>query len=152
MRVMLPLIVLLFSGLAHALVGIWLLDAFPRLRAHKRIVIAVLASFVGLGTISRLITSATHSEIAGSIYALASSELIIVVFSAVPIIVVRIIGRIAEATSPKTSTPAPDEITRRQVIERVGGVAALGATGSLVGWGAIIGRHDFKIDEVPVKI
>lgn len=141
---------LLVSGLAHAMLGTWLFGAFPKLREKKRLVIAVLATFVGLGTVTRLITIATHSEIAGTIFAAAMCESIIVLFSAVPLVFVRATARVTEVIAP--TTEAVDKLTRREMIERTGGLAVLGATTSVVGWGAVIGRHDFVVEEVPVKI
>jgi hypothetical protein len=140
----LTVVLLCVSALAHALVGIWLLDAFPRLRSHKRAVVGVLASLVGLATITRLITIATRSEIMGTLFAIAMCELLVVIFSAIPLIFVRAAARAVAR--------GEDAITRREAIERVGGVAVLGATGSLMGWGAVVGRHDFIVEEVPVRI
>ncbi len=145
-------VLLLISGLAHALLGTWLLDAFPKLRAHKRVVVVTLASLVGLATITRLLTIATRSEIIGSIFAGAMCELIVVLFSAVPLVIVRAVARGIDALWSKKPAEDPPDVSRRQAIERVGGVAVVGATGSLVGWGAVIGRHDFVVEEVPVRI
>jgi predicted MPP superfamily phosphohydrolase len=41
---------------------------------------------------------------------------------------------------------------RREAIERVGGLFALGATGSVFGWGMVRGRHAFEIEEVVVRV
>jgi predicted MPP superfamily phosphohydrolase len=138
---------LIVSGLAHAMLGIWLFDAFPRLRAHRRRVIATLVGFVFLGTLARLVTIATHSEIAGSIMTAAVCEWLVVLFGAVPLVLVRLASRGVTAIAP-----GEDAIGRRQILERAGGVAVLGATGSVMGWGAVIGRHEFTVEEVPVRI
>ncbi len=148
---MITAVVLLISGLTHTLLGRWLLDVFPKLRPHRRIVIGVLVGCVVLGAVARLVTNATHSPIAGSVYAAVMCELIIVLFSALPLVIVRLLARGFEAVAP-TPPPNTEQMTRRRAIERVGGVAVVGATGSLVGWGAIIGRHDFVVEEVPVRI
>ena len=142
------------SGLAHAMLGIWLLDAFPRLRPKKRRLQIVLAAVVVLPTLLRLVTIATHSQIAASLFAAIMCESIVVLFSAVPLVVVRAGARGVELLAPQAARAdeAADKLTRRQVIERVGGLAVLGTTGSLVGWGAVIGRHEFMVDEVPVRI
>jgi len=147
-------VLLVVSGLAHALLGTWLLDAFPKLRARKRLVILVLGSLVGMATVTRLITNATHSEIFGTIFAAAMCELIIVLFSAVPLVIVRAAARAVDAVAPaaeQKDVPV-DALSRRHAIERIGGVAVVGATGSLVGWGAVVGRHEFVVEEVPVRI
>ena len=135
------------SGLSHTMLGVWLFDAFPRLRAHRRRVIAALVGLVFLGTIARLVTIYTHSEIAGTVMMVATCEWLIVLFSAVPLIVVRLASR-----GVTKIAPGEDTIGRRQVIERTGGVAVLGATASVMGWGAVVGRHEFVVEEVPVRI
>jgi hypothetical protein len=38
------------------------------------------------------------------------------------------------------------------MVEGVGGVAVLGVSGAVLGWGAIRGRHMFELNEVPVRI
>jgi predicted MPP superfamily phosphohydrolase len=43
-------------------------------------------------------------------------------------------------------------LSRRQVAEAAGSLAVFGATGSLLGWGALRGRYDFQVVEVPVRI
>src|SRR5579872_4882235 len=53
---------------------------------------------------------------------------------------------------PAPSTVPPDGLTRRQLVEGTGGLALWGATGSLLGWGAIRGRHAFQLREFPVRI
>jgi predicted MPP superfamily phosphohydrolase len=43
-------------------------------------------------------------------------------------------------------------ISRRDAIERIGGLAVLGTTSAVLGWGMVRGRHAFEINEVVVKI
>jgi hypothetical protein len=51
------------------------------------------------------------------------------------------------------AAPAPAEaMTRRQLVEAAGGVAFIGATGSMLGWGAVRGRHAYELVELPVRI
>ena len=52
------------------------------------------------------------------------------------------------------SAPPPFEgtLSRRQMIERAGGLLVLGTTATTLGWGAIRGRHAFAVEEVPVRI
>src|SRR5258706_16356189 len=100
------------------MLAVWLFDAFPRLRAHRRRVIAVLVGLVFLGTLSRLVAITLHSEIAGSIMTASTCEWLVVLFSAVPLVIVRLVSRGVTAIAP-----GQDAIGRRQVIERVGGAA-----------------------------
>jgi len=149
---------LVVSGLAHALVGTWLLGAFPKLRARKRLVVGALAGLVFLATLARLVTIATRSPVAGSVFAAAMCEWIIVLFSAVPLVFVRAAARAVDFVAPTTPNAKPSDddaaspIARREAIERVGGLAVLGTTGSLMGWGAIVGRYEFVVQEVAVRI
>jgi hypothetical protein len=138
---------LIVSGLAHAMLGVWLFDAFPALRAHRRRVIAILVGLVFLGTLARIVTIVTHSEIAGTIMMVATCEWLVVLFGAVPLVVVRFLSRGVTAIAP-----GQDAIGRRQIIERAGGVAVLGATGAAMGWGAVVGRYEFTVEEVPIRI
>jgi predicted MPP superfamily phosphohydrolase len=43
-------------------------------------------------------------------------------------------------------------MSRRQLVEATSGVALLGATGSMLAWGVVRGRHEFELREVPVRI
>src|SRR5205807_1573109 len=74
-------------------------------------------------------------------------ESLVVLFATIPLIIVRLASRGVTAVAP-----GEDSIGRRQVIERAGGIAVLGATSSLMGWGAVIGRHEFTVEEVAVRI
>ncbi len=167
---------LIVSGLAHALLAKWLFDAFPRTKKHQRAILGVLAAFVILPSLMRIVSVATHSQIAVALFVACMCESIVVLFSAIPNVIVRIAASLAsrpgaggskgglaleppfaEAASAEggargASAPRTRQDTRREFIERVGGIGFLGATGSLVGWGAVIGRHDFRIEEVPVRI
>ena len=60
--------------------------------------------------------------------------------------------RLPEA-APADATPEPATgMTRRQMVEGIGGAAVFGATGSMLGWGMVRGRHAFQLDEVPLRI
>ncbi len=56
-----------------------------------------------------------------------------------------------KVAAPVVSPPSP-LFGRREALERAGGLLALGATGSILGWGILRGRHAFQIDEVVVRI
>ncbi len=43
-------------------------------------------------------------------------------------------------------------LTRRLAIERIAGLTAFGVFGVTLGWGAIVGRHGFRIEEVVVRM
>lgn len=54
--------------------------------------------------------------------------------------------------SPRVPSTNADGITRRQLVEATTGVALLGTTGAMIGWGMVRGRHAFELREVPVRI
>jgi hypothetical protein len=142
-------LLLLVGGLVHALVYLWAMDAFPRLRSYKRPFRAVLVVLVVLVPATRLVTSATHAPIAAMLYAFAAAEAMIVLFASFPIIVLRAIG--SRLGPPPAKDPAPT-MTRRQAVEGLGGLAVLGASASVIGWGATRGRHAFVTEEIVVRI
>jgi predicted MPP superfamily phosphohydrolase len=90
--------------------------------------------------------------------------------AALPILVYRVAAAIvsmatrAAASRPAPSaTPAspqsePDErsapaaLSRRQIVEGTAGIGAMSASGAVLGWGAVYGRHAFETREVPVRI
>ncbi len=144
--IIVALVGLLASGLTHALIGTWLFDAFPSVREKRRAVIAVLAVLTVLPSLMRLVSIATHSQIAVAIFIACMCESIVALFSAIPLIIVRASARGVQAISSE------EKISRRHAIERVGGSVVVASTASLVGFGAIIGRHDFRVEEVPVRI
>jgi predicted MPP superfamily phosphohydrolase len=152
----LTLLFLAVSGLVHAMLGTWALDAFPRLRSRKRWVIAGLTALTLGGAVVRLVTFETMADVVAVAFSIAMSEFVIVLFSALPLIGVRLVARLVawlgERLSPGTPPSEGAPITRREAIERLGGVATVAANVSLVGWGALRGRHAFEIDEVVVRI
>jgi predicted MPP superfamily phosphohydrolase len=75
--------------------------------------------------------------------------------AAVPIAVLHALAWLAERVVRRLGSDAPPPegtMSRRQVVEAAGGAALLGATGSMLGWGAVRGRHAFELTELPVRI
>jgi hypothetical protein len=75
----------------------------------------------------------------------------------VPIGFMHAAAAIASRLSPRTVpsplvSPDTMAMSRRQIIEGVGGVGFLAASGSMLGWGLTRGRHAFEIDEVAIRI
>lgn len=87
-----------------------------------------------------------------------------VAMTAVPIVVGRLLGRVARRVrrsttpvgpplEPRATTDAePAPISRRAALERVGGSAVFLASSSTLAWGAVRGRLDFRIEEVPIRM
>jgi predicted MPP superfamily phosphohydrolase len=72
--------------------------------------------------------------------------------AALPIGAVRAAVWLTARASRRTAPPGDARMTRRQLVEATSGVAILGATGSMLGWGIVRGRHAFELREVPVRI
>ncbi len=155
------------ATLGHMQLWLWLRSSFPRLVKHARPMRVVFVGLVLLPTIARFITSHTRSPFFAGVYAFAMTELMIVLIAAIPLAIVRLaaiaLARRAKptvTTEPETSLaaplPAPDvpapSLGRRQLLERAGGAVVLGATSSTLAWGALVGRYDFSVEEVVVRI
>ena len=53
------------------------------------------------------------------------------------------------AGNPPVALASPE---RRQALERLGGAVALSASGAVLGWGAVRGRFEWSVVEVPIKL
>jgi predicted MPP superfamily phosphohydrolase len=73
---------------------------------------------------------------------------------AVPIGVMLVVSWAVRRAMRGRAKPEPETagLTRRQVIEGAGGVALLGATGTMMGWGIARGRLAFEVHEIAVRI
>ena len=58
----------------------------------------------------------------------------------------------APQESNANETPDPPALTRRQIVEGIGGAALLTWSGGSLGWGVARGRFDVKMDEVVVRV
>jgi predicted MPP superfamily phosphohydrolase len=132
---------------------LWSTRTFRVFREHRRAVAVTLLVVV----VGQLVTRWT--VVLWHVGATLQTVLVVLVMTlgmaAVPIAVMRVVGWIVERVAKRLRpSPAPPEgaMTRRQVVEAVGGVAMLGATGATLGWGAVHGRHDYELVELPVRI
>jgi len=142
--------------LSLALMGVlylWSTGTFPALRRRRRTVAIVLVSIVLAQLATRWTVVLWH--VGNPVQTAVIVVLMTLGMAAVPIALMCIVGslvaRVARRLRPR---PAPPEgaMTRRQVVEAVGGVAMIGATGATLGWGAAFGRHDYELVELPVRI
>jgi uncharacterized protein len=169
------------SGGAHWFIVTWAMRAFPRLARFRRPAKYAVAAVVVAGPLMRIVARRGHSSLLGEILALLLVEAMFVLMSlpllAVAIGLARLFSRPTPTRAPEASPapppaaetdetpeveaatslppeprPAPAKLGRREALERAGGLLALGATGSLLGWGILRGRHAFQIDEVVVRI
>ena len=56
------------------------------------------------------------------------------------------------ASSVEPSEKGPPPLTRREVVRQVAIGASLGASGLASGFGIVVGRHDYVIEEVPIPL
>jgi predicted MPP superfamily phosphohydrolase len=161
----LVMLFVLASGFAHYLLYRWVRRAFPRLpQRTARVAVTLLWLFP---LTARLVARRSGGSFATSLFAVGMLELVLLVVS-VPLflgldLLARILTRrrktrrlVATMTAETEAAPepplAPPPVGRREVIERAVGVTFLAGAGSMLGWGMVIGRHDFRIEEVPVRI
>jgi predicted MPP superfamily phosphohydrolase len=134
----------------------WATEAFPwlaRTPRRKRSLAGVLAFLVVANWISDAILVVFHSGAAGLVHSALVLWLAVVVLAAVPVALLRAVSRVAARDGAGAIEPAPaGPITRRQIVEGIGGAALFGATGSMLGWGMVRGRHAFELREVPVRV
>lgn len=57
-----------------------------------------------------------------------------------------------ESRTLATPGPEPSDVSRRAVLTRALGTATYGTAASVLGWGYFRGRHDYRIEEVVVRI
>ena len=160
------------SFAAHWVLTGWAVRAFARRWATRPRAIAcgVVAVFP---MVLRSIALHTHSPFADGLLGAAMLEQMCALVVMVPLLVLRGLSRyarfraeekraaarLAASASPASgeAPPAlaeasPGTIDRRSALETLGGVAAMGATGLAFGWGMAVGRHEYEVTEVPVRI
>lgn len=148
----------MFLFLSLALLGVlyaWATGSFPWLARRRGIVLAVALLIWIPQPIAFWLVGHDHDSTAPRIVV----ELLMMplAMAAIPIGLVLamswLAGRVATKNWTRNAGSSPDApMTRRQVVEATSGVAILGATGSMLGWGMVRGRHAFELREVPVRI
>ncbi len=157
LRRLIILLAFALAGSLHLLLVSWLLSAFPRLRARRRVVIAVAVLLFLTAPIGRLLGVFYLKGLASSFSAAGATEWMIVMLTAMPLGVAVVATRIAERASrwwkPEgPEAPAEGAVGRRVAIERSVGLVAVGASASILGWGSVFGRHEFQVEEVVVRL
>jgi predicted MPP superfamily phosphohydrolase len=144
---------------SHVLVVTWLLRTFPFLARARRGVIAACLLLFLTAPIGRLFGLVYWKGLAASLTAAGATEWMTVMLAAIPLAVVVAVSRTAALLRPRRieDPPLPDEgapsaITRRVAAERVLGLAAIGVSGATLGWGSLVGRHEFRVEEVIVRL
>jgi uncharacterized protein len=145
---------LLSQLLLFAVAYLWSTRSFPALFRRRRTVAVALALLAVAQVATRWTVVLWH--VGGLLHTVLIVTTMTLGIAAIPIGVLRALGWLADRAARKRPAAQPavssGGMTRRQIVEATGGVAFLGATGSMLGWGMVRGRHAFEIVELPVRI
>jgi predicted MPP superfamily phosphohydrolase len=135
----------------------WAVDSFPAIQRRRRLAAAATVALIVGPPLARWMVIGWH--IGGTLHSSLMVLAMTLAIAGLPIGAMRLATLAwgaAKSLSRRQPTALaagpPGAMTRRQLAEAGGGVAVLGATGSMLGWGAIRGRHAFELCEVPVRI
>jgi uncharacterized protein len=148
----------MFLFLSLVLLGVlyaWAIGSFPWLARHRPIVLAVVLLIWIPQPIAFWLVGHDHDSTGPRV--IVELLMIPLAMAAIPIGLVLALswlaGRVATKSWTRNAGASPGApMSRRQVVEATTGVAILGATGSMLGWGMVRGRHAFELREVPVRI
>jgi uncharacterized protein len=132
----------------------WSEASFPRLARHRRTMIIALGALVVVDRGTDLIVVQWHDPTATLVHAALVVVMTTLILGAAPVALLYGAARATERKlEAKVGAPAAAGVmTRRQAVEAAGGAAIFGATGSMLGWGMLRGRHAFELVEVPLRI
>jgi predicted MPP superfamily phosphohydrolase len=133
----------------------WSTESFPWLARRKRAMVVALAGLVVVDRLTDFVVVHFHDATAGLLHAGLVLMMATLILSAAPVALLRAASRAIERRSKRPALedePPARTMTRRQVVEGAGGAAIFGATGSMLGWGMLRGRHAFELVEVPLRI
>jgi predicted MPP superfamily phosphohydrolase len=153
LRSMLWLLTLLATlALLGVLYG-WSTHTFPALGRRRRAVALALAALVLAQMVTRW--TVVHWHLGNAVQTALVVLMMTLGIAALPIGLMHGLGWVVER-AVRSLRPAPPRaiggMSRRQMVEAAGGTALIGATGSMLGWGAVRGRHAFEVVEIPVRI
>jgi predicted MPP superfamily phosphohydrolase len=144
----------------HYFVALWFVGTVPWLRARKRTVVRVAMGLSLLAPAGRLMGVVSHGDFVVTLIAVGVTEWMIVLLGAIPLGLTRLgflvfyrLSRGSRAASPEMPRDvAAPVLSRREAVERVAGALAFGASTTMLGWGMVRGRHEFALEEVPVRL
>jgi predicted MPP superfamily phosphohydrolase len=142
---------------AHRVVLAWAERAFPALTVRRRRLL-VASGVLAVGPwVSRHVLLRARNSVTEVVFALFFFELMIVVVAAVPLLVLLVATERSRRTKTleRAATEASrslEPVGRRRAVEQIGGATILGATSAVFGWGMTVGRHDYRVEEVAVRI
>jgi uncharacterized protein len=139
-----------------ALMGVqyrWATRTFPVLGRRPRAVATALGALIVVQMVTHW--TVVHWHVGSAMQTAFIIVLMTLAIAALPVGAMHALGWVVERTLRRLrpqAGPSEGTMTRRQVVEAAGGVAFIGATGSMLGWGAVRGRHAFEVVELPVRI
>jgi len=159
-RSILFVVILALVIAAHVFVALWLVEVIPRLRNRKRALVGVAMGLCLFVAVGRLMALVSHADLVVKLIAAGLIESTIVLLGAVPLGLTRagfrLFDRLARPHRAAPPEAPPDGLlpvlTRREAVERVAGFLALGTSTAVLGWGMVRGRHEFALEEVPVRL
>lgn len=141
----------LLSVLPSAVAYWWAVRNFAAAARRPKWVVAPLVVLVITHTVVRWAAIATHAPVLETLHLALSTVGVTLAIVSLPLGLMMAsswaVGRIV-----RREPPAQAAIGRRQVFEAGAGMALFGATGAMLGWGAVRGRHEFQLTELPVVI
>lgn len=180
MRISAALFYLVFGLVTHLLAARWAVENVPAARARPRVAWAVAVAFALLPVTLRLATHMTHSLVLITLMSLSLVETCAVALASLPVAALAGAFRVAAVfrapadagAAPRREPPAEPSredgpasrgvardvvvevrtIGRREAIQRGVGLASFAGASTLLGWGAVRGRHAFEIREVVVRV
>jgi predicted MPP superfamily phosphohydrolase len=142
----------------------WAARSFGPVARKQRALAAALGAFLAVEMVAGWAARQWHGSTVESLHTVCSVVMMTLEIASLPILVVQaatwLLARLAIRVSrSRTLSPAPapapvtaPSVSRRQVIEGVAGIGAIGASGAMLGWGAVYGRHAYETCEVPIRI
>jgi predicted MPP superfamily phosphohydrolase len=140
---------------AHYVVLTWLRRRSSLVARAGDLGLLPCAVLSALPSSARYLIITTRGAWSDAILALSFAEIMFVALAALPLLALMALGGGQPAPAPVAAgeeDASAAKLGRRRAIEAIGGAAVLGGTGLAVGWGATGGRHDYRLDEVAVRI
>jgi predicted MPP superfamily phosphohydrolase len=137
---------------AHLSLARWLVRAVPALARYRRWAFAAAVTISTIPALARCLLLAWPSDAVATLAAAGLIEATIVVGCALPLGAMTLVLNLCAGVGRRRARAEPASPARRQVLDRLGGVLALGASSAAIGWGMVRGRHAFEMEEVPVRI
>jgi predicted MPP superfamily phosphohydrolase len=141
---------------AHVFLVAWFLRAFPALKRRRGLVGGVAVLLFLMAPIGRVFGAFYWKGLASSFTAAGATEWMTVMLAAIPLATVAFVSRAVALFRPRrvetVPSVVPPPVTRRVAVERALGLAAIGVSGATLGWGSLVGRHEFRVEEVVVRL